>query len=181
MIFFCSILSRYICTVIPPVSVSNMYPIPIWLHFRRIGASKVPSPKSLEVHSCTKHSYLWISFLACLFFFFFFFGVLFCLRLEHIKWLPMQRSRRQSSIWSLPMQDLEDEEFLEDEDCLCKTLKTKMWKMKFVSCRSWRWRLQRKSWRRRQSWRQKGSWSRDCPCKDVHWHLCNGATVDAKI
>ena len=22
---------------------------------------------------------------------------------------------------------------------------------------------------------------RVCPCKDVHWHLCNGATVDAKI
>ena len=20
-----------------------------------------------------------------------------------------------------------------------------------------------------------------CPCKDVHWYLCNGATVDATI
>ena len=66
--------------------------------------------------------------------------------------------------------NLEEEDCLGDEDCRCKALKIKtILKMKTI--------LRTKTCLEDEDNLEDGV----CPCKDVHWYLCNGATVDATI
>ena len=150
MIFFCSILSWYVCTIIPPVFVSNMYQIPIWWNFCRIGASKVQSPKSLEVHSCTKLSYLWISFLACLF-------VCVCVCIVSSPF----RTHHMMTSWH--NKDLVSVYFVPPSQVATNaTISKTIFNMKFAHARSWRWRI---PWRWRLS-------MQDLEDEDVEDEVC---------